>query len=183
MDKEDNETNLLKNLLTILRRWVAVRREWKNSSIIRGWWLPNKVFNNLLMNHVRIAGSLSRIKAHQTANLGNALLNTYSGNIYIGAWAICGQNVCILTGTHDPKKFGKDRFYSAPKEGNDIYISEGAWLCSNATLLGPCKIGEHAVVAAGAVVVAGTEVPPYSIYGGIPARRIGSIPENDVKAE
>ena len=182
MDEKPDATNYMKRVFTLLQRWAAVRREWKNSPLIRGWWLTSKIFNNLLMNHVHICGSLSRIITDKTANMGNALLNTYSGNIYIGAWVNCGQNVSILTGTHDPRKFGEDRLHSAPIEGNDIYLGEGAWLCSNVTLLGPCQIGEHAVVAAGAVVVAGTQVPPYSIFAGIPAKNIGSIPR-DKKCE
>lgn len=51
-------------------------------------------------------------------------------------------------------------------------IERGAWIATNATVVGPCVIGEHAVVAAGAVVT--HDVAPYEIVAGNPARVIGS---------
>jgi acetyltransferase-like isoleucine patch superfamily enzyme len=42
-------------------------------------------------------------------------------------------------------------------------------------VLGPCRIGEHAVVAAGSVVRA--DVPPYTVVGGVPARVLSTITE------
>ena len=62
---------------------------------------------------------------------------------------------------------------SYPKSGNDIIIGKGAWICSGAIVLGPCVVGEHAVVAAGAVVT--KDVPPYSMVAGIPARFIKKV--------
>jgi hypothetical protein len=42
-------------------------------------------------------------------------------------------------------------------------------------LLGPCRIGNDAVIAAGAVVAPETTVPAGAIYGGVPAKEIGRI--------
>ena len=63
--------------------------------------------------------------------------------------------------------------HGRPSGGRDIVIHEGAWLASNVTILGPCQIGEHAVVAAGAVVV--DDVRPYTVVGGVPARTLASV--------
>jgi len=41
------------------------------------------------------------------------------------------------------------------------------------TVIGPCTIGAHAVVAAGSLVL--DNVPPRSVYGGVPARHIKII--------
>ena len=49
--------------------------------------------------------------------------------------------------------------------GNDV------WIGANAVILTGAKIGDGAVVAAGAVVRG--EVPPYAIVGGVPSRIIG----------
>jgi acetyltransferase-like isoleucine patch superfamily enzyme len=46
-------------------------------------------------------------------------------------------------------------------------------VASNATILGPCVIGEHAVVAAGAVVTG--DVPARTIYAGVPAKLVGTV--------
>lgn len=52
-------------------------------------------------------------------------------------------------------------------------VEEGAWLASSVTVVGPCRIGHHAVIAAGAVMI--RDVEAYEIVGGVPARRIGTV--------
>ena len=47
----------------------------------------------------------------------------------------------------------------------------GGWISSRVTVLPKTKIYEGAVVAAGAVVTKNCEA--YTIYGGIPAKKIG----------
>lgn len=95
-------------------------------------------------------------------------------------YAFLGHNVCLLTGTHDITEFGKSRQDTMPTSGRDVVIRTGAWVASNATVVGPCVVGEHAVIAAGAVVV--KDVPPFAIVGGVPAKVIGWVPRpGDVK--
>src|SRR5690606_29947135 len=50
------------------------------------------------------------------------------------------------------------------KIGNDVWIGE------DAIIMGGVKIGDGAIIAARAVVT--KDVPPYSIYGGVPAKLI-----------
>ncbi|MEY2443252.1 MAG: hypothetical protein QOJ46_2678, partial [bacterium] len=50
---------------------------------------------------------------------------------------------------------------------------EGAWIGSGAIVLGPCRIGAHAVVAAGAVVT--EDVAPETLVAGVPARTVRSL--------
>ncbi len=88
-----------------------------------------------------------------------------------------GNNVSILTGRHDPEKTGAER-QAWPSTGGDIVIKKGAWIASHAVVLGPCVIGEHAVVAAGAVV--NRDVPAWTMVGGVPAKFIRKIgPKGD----
>ncbi len=58
--------------------------------------------------------------------------------------------------------------------GAPVVVNDRAWLCSRAIILPGVTIGEGAVVAAGAVVT--RDVPPYTIVGGSPARKIGTRP-------
>ena len=38
-----------------------------------------------------------------------------------------------------------------------------------------CNIGSNSIIAAGAVLTQGTTVPPGSVYGGVPAKKIKSL--------
>jgi len=50
-----------------------------------------------------------------------------------------------------------------------VSIGSGSWLGHGAIVLPGSRIGEHVVIAAGAVV-AGIEVPSFSVVAGVPAR-------------
>ncbi len=56
-------------------------------------------------------------------------------------------------------------------------IETGVSIGSNATILGGVKIGEHAIVGAGAVVT--KDVPPFTIVAGNPARIIRKISQSE----
>ena len=56
----------------------------------------------------------------------------------------------------------------APHEDRDIVVGATAWVGTRAVLLGGARIGEGAIVAAGAVV--DFEVPPGATVAGNPAR-------------
>ena len=55
--------------------------------------------------------------------------------------------------------------------GAQTTIDDYAWICSRSIILPGIHIGEGAVVASGAVVT--KDVEPYSVVGGIPAKKIG----------
>ena len=101
--------------------------------------------------------------------LQNTVFNTTSGTITLGDYTFFGHNCCVITGTHDYTKRGLARQNSYPLEGRDINIGRGVWIGSNATILGPCSIGDDCVVGAGAVVLPG-EYPAGSLLLGVPAR-------------
>lgn len=49
-------------------------------------------------------------------------------------------------------------------------LRDGCLIGMGATLLDFCEVGEGAVVAAGALVLQNTKIPPHEIWGGVPAR-------------
>lgn len=121
----------------------------------------------------RIAGPKGRLVIDPTSTVNDAFFNTRGGSIHIRRDAFFGHDVMVLTGRHDVTKFGRERQLAVPREGFDVVVEEGAWVASRAILIGPCTIGEHAVVAAGSVVT--SSVPAYSIAAGSPARVIGDV--------
>ena len=58
-----------------------------------------------------------------------------------------------------------------PVKSRGIVIGKDVWIGANAGITDGVNIGDHAVVAMGAVVT--RDVPPYAIVGGTPARVIG----------
>ena len=51
-----------------------------------------------------------------------------------------------------------------------VYVGDGADIGVNAVLLPGVSVGEGAIVGAGAVVPRDTQIPPYAIYAGVPAK-------------
>jgi len=127
-----------------------------------------------MLREYSVYGSRERLHLAPTAVVNDALFNLSSGEIFVGEWVMIAHRVLILTGTHDMRRFGKERQEAWPRYGRDVRIGEGAWLASSVTVLGPCRIGEHAVVAAGSVVTG--DVEAYTIVAGSPARFVREIP-------
>ena len=92
--------------------------------------------------------------------------------ISIGANAVVSEGAYICTASHDITS-PTFQLKTAP-----IEIGDMAWVCSRAIVLPGVKIGEGAVVAAGAVVT--TDVAPWTVVGGTPAKEIG---RRDVSSE
>jgi acetyltransferase-like isoleucine patch superfamily enzyme len=111
----------------------------------------------------------SRLKLHPTVECnGEILFNTASGNIEIGEYSFFGQRVMVIAGSHDISKKLFDRKYGVPKTGYDISIGKGVFIGAGSIVIGPCTIGDHAVIAAGSVVVSGT-YEGSCLYAGNPA--------------
>ncbi len=121
----------------------------------------------------RVHGALERLHIDPTAIVNSALFNVSGGEITIGEYAFFGHEVAVLTGTHDITKFGRERQTTFPRSGRDVVIEEGVWVASHSMVLGPVRIGKHAVVAAGSLVL--EDVPPYTVVAGRPAKMIKEI--------
>lgn len=76
----------------------------------------------------------------------------------------------LITGSHDID----DPNFTA--DFLPIHIGHHCWIGTGATILQGIKIGDGAVVAAGAVVT--KDIPPYTVVGGIPAKIIRKRNEN-----
>lgn len=121
-----------------------------------------------LLSRYLVFGDRSRLRIHPTAVLNNALVNVIGGSVTIERDVFFGHHVSILTGKHDYMTFGSERLLTAPTSGQDVVIGEGAWVATNATVVGPCRIGVHAVVGACSLVL--EDVAPYTMVAGVPAR-------------
>jgi maltose O-acetyltransferase len=99
-----------------------------------------------------------------------------NSKIWIGADVQIGPRVSFETATHDIV------FHPNVGRGLDhheIRVEDKVWIAAGATILPGVTIHEAAVVAAGSVVT--KDVPPYTLVGGVPARKIKDIERNDIK--
>lgn len=109
-------------------------------------------------NHVYIGQ-----KAHISASEG----------IRIGNGVVIGPALMVMGGDH---RFDQVGFLihqtDSGGENKSIVIEDDVWIGGRVTILKGVTIGEGTVIGAGSIVT--KSIPPYSIYAGNPARKIGT---------
>lgn len=100
-------------------------------------------------------------------------LNAFGGSLHIGDWSMLGPHVSVHTVDHGIARDGTPMRLQ-PGVPGDVVIGSDVWVGASSVILKGVTIGDGAVVAAGAVV--NRDVEPYSIVGGVPAKRIGERP-------
>jgi acetyltransferase-like isoleucine patch superfamily enzyme len=132
-------------------------------------------------------GERVRINAVQVpvelAALPNATLAIGDSTAINSGTSICAQssvrigsncgigNYCLIADTdfHEVGDFKQTRV----PEAKPVTIGDNVWIAARSIVLKGVTIGEGAVVCAGAVVA--TNVAPYTMVGGVPARVIGRV--------
>jgi acetyltransferase-like isoleucine patch superfamily enzyme len=93
--------------------------------------------------------------------------------IDIGADTFTGPYVYITDQNHGYADLDTPIGRQLPRN-DPVSIGAGCWLGAGTIVLPGAQIGEHVVVAAGAVVTRG-KIPAYSVVAGVPARVIRTI--------
>lgn len=86
------------------------------------------------------------------------------GGITLGRGVSISSDVIILTADHEKDENGKN------DRERPVFIEDFAWIGTRAMILPGVTIGKGAKIAAGAIVT--KNVPPHTLYGGIPAKFI-----------
>ena len=100
------------------------------------------------------------------------LHNTIIGPVVIGSHVNLAQGITITALNHifsDPQKRIDEQGVST----DQVIIEDDTWIGANAVILPGVTIGQHSVVAAGAIVT--KDVPPHSLVAGVPAKVIRQI--------
>lgn len=101
------------------------------------------------------------------------ILDSRREGIEIGENVNISSNVSFYTDSHD---YNDPYFRASSDKVGGIKIGNRAWIGPNSVILHGISIGEGAVIAAGSVVT--KNVPPYTVVGGIPARKIAVRNQN-----
>lgn len=100
------------------------------------------------------------------------LHNTVIGPVTIGSHVNLAQGITITALNHNFEDINQ-RIDDQGVSTNPIIIGDDIWIGANAVVLPGVSIGNHSVVAAGAVVT--KDVPPHSLVAGVPAKIIKEI--------
>ena len=90
------------------------------------------------------------------------------GGIVIEDDVLIGPQVCVITENHPLNPTQRKSL-----DLKSVTIKRNAWIGANATILPGVTVGENSIVAAGAVVT--KDVPPNTIVGGVPAKKLKNI--------
>lgn len=109
--------------------------------------------------------------------------NTVVKHAQIGKYSSISWNVSIGGANHDINRLTTHPFPFNAKYGfvavnhpytsfaDPVCIGNDVWIGSNVCVLRGVNIGNGAVIGAGAVVT--KDIPPYEIWAGVPAKKIG----------
>lgn len=120
-----------------------------------------------IMDSVRFANP-EKISIGNNIFINTQCLLSGRGGIEIGDNVLIGPYVVIDSANHN---IPTDSLISkAGWEKGKVVIGKDVWIGAHATILAGVKIGDKAVVGAGAVVT--KDVPPGTVVGGVPAKPI-----------
>ena len=133
------------------------------------WWLKQVGTGTGVQMGCRFISRNIRLGARNVINFG-CLFDGRGYEIVTGSDVSIGPAATILTLGHDPRSAGfADR-------GGPVLVGNRVWICYGGLILPNVKLGEGAVVGAGAVVT--RDVAPYTIVAGNPAKVIGERPRD-----
>lgn len=95
--------------------------------------------------------------------------------VHIEDDVFCGPSM-VFTNVYNPRSA-----VTRKDEYRKTVVHKGATLGANSTIVCGVTIGEHAFVAAGAVI--NRDVKPYALMAGVPARQIGWMSEHGERLE
>ena len=147
-----------KSTLEVILCYSGLHAIWlhriSHALFTRGWIVSARLVSNFCR-------FLTGIEIHPGATIGDGLFIDHGTGIVIGETAEIGKNVTLYQGV-TLGGTGKEKGKRHPTIGNNVVVATGA------KVLGSFKVGDHAKIGAGSVVL--KEVPPYATVVGIPGR-------------
>lgn len=178
--------SILKNPLTVWLRWLLLKTflELKNrkNKLTIGYLAFLKNCKLGYCNKIYEYSVLTKVSLGDFTYVND---RCRIDNTNIGKFCSIGQHVKCGLGIHPSGVFVSTHpaFYSTSNqcgttfvksdkfnESKVVEIGNDVWIGTCSIILDGVKIGDGAIIAAGSVVV--SDVPPYAIFGGAPARLI-----------
>jgi len=90
----------------------------------------------------------------------------------IRRYSMLAQGVSIIGDDHVSDQVGIPMQFSGRPTQRSTLIGADVWVGANVTIMRGVTIGDGAIIGAGSIVT--SDVPPFHIVAGIPARKIGA---------
>lgn len=169
---------------------MNISKKIKRNRIIRGFYeLYSTYFGNckrrkfgyiadsaLLIPPLKINGH-KNVFLYENTKLENSTISAVLSKFIMKKGSTAGECLAVHAGNHMQQvgKFywtitNEDKRRSDKVFDKDIIVEEDVWIGCNVTLLAGAHLGRSSVIAAGAVV--NSEIPPYCVAGGVPAKPI-----------
>lgn len=177
---------LLPRLLLRWRTLLFVLRYWPHLHSSRGFCIARGVE----IRQIPFPGKpLLKLQLSRAAKIGSHTVFQGSGEMSVGERSYCGS-FCVF-GVNERIVIGSDVMIADGVSIRDtdhvftdlqrpmslqgaetapVYIGDDVWIGHGVVILKGVTIGQGAIVAAGAVVT--SDVAPFSIVGGVPARQL-----------
>ena len=143
-------------------------------------WIRNRlvgVFADACGRQVRVKSNAEvspHIRIGDRSELGTRCV--IQSGVVIGDDVIMGPDVKIFSRNHRFEDTGTPVRDQGKRQGT-VTIGNDVWIGANVVILPGVTIGDHAIVAAGAIVT--RSVGEWTVVGGNPARRIRDRRESD----
>ena len=134
---------------------------------------------SLILGQIELAGSgaiAGRFTLGRASYITAPLYADLSDSITIGDQVYIGHHAVLITTNHE---IGAARQRCGVWRCAPIVIEDGAWIGARTTILPGVTIGRGSIVAAGAVVT--KNVLPNMLVGGVPAKPIRALPEEETR--
>jgi acetyltransferase-like isoleucine patch superfamily enzyme len=119
-------------------------------------------------------GSLQRITLGHGCFINSRVFIDAASEVTLGDGVAIGHHVVIITTDH---VIGPSRRRAGAVKLAPVTIGDGAWIAAGVVILPGVTIGAGAVIAAGAVVR--KDIPPNVLAGGVPARVIRHLDQDE----
>ena len=114
---------------------------------------------------------------YENTKVENSTISAFLSKFIMKKGSAAAEGLSVHTGNHMQLvgRFyrtitNEEKLNSGKVFDKDVVVEEDVWIGCNVTLLSGAHLGRSSVIAAGAVVT--SDIPPYCIAGGVPAKPI-----------
>ncbi|MBN1676641.1 MAG: acyltransferase [Kiritimatiellae bacterium] len=111
-----------------------------------------------------------RLRIGRNVLIGRQCMVSTAGHLEIGDYCVLAPRVYVSDADHTYADISAPILQQPPTCGRSLIVEENCWLGIHVAICGNLTVGRGSVVGANAVVT--TDVPPFSVVAGVPAKVI-----------